>query len=130
MIPIFGKIVETIGGIVSKAVKDKDLAAKLTTEIQTGLMQHEASLVQAQASIILAEAQGHSWLQRNWRPILMLTIIAIVANNYLLFPYVQLFGGDAVVLELPERMWSLMTVGVGGYVVSRGVEKSVKTWKG
>lgn len=130
MIPIFGKIVETIGGIVSKAVKDKDLAARLTTEIQTGLMQHEASLVQAQASIILAEAQGHSWLQRNWRPILMLTIIAIVANNYLLFPYVQLFGGDAVVLELPERMWSLMTVGVGGYVVSRGVEKSVKTWKG
>ena len=130
MIPIFGKIVETIGGIVSKAVKDKDLAAKLTTEIQTGLMQHEASLVQAQASIILAEAQGHSWLQRNWRPILMLTIIAIVANNYLLFPYIQLFGGDAIVLELPERMWSLMTVGVGGYVVSRGVEKSVKTWKG
>lgn len=128
-IPIIGKIVDTVGGIVSKFIKDKDLAAKLAAELQTGILKYESDLVQAQASIVLAEAQGQSWLQRNWRPILMLTIVAIIANNYILFPYLQLFGGPSVMLDLPEGLWKLMSIGVGGYVVSRGVEKSVKSWK-
>lgn len=128
-IPIIGKIVDTVGGIISKAVRDKDLAARLTAELKSGILDYESDLVQAQASIVLAEAQGQSWLQRNWRPILMLTIVAIIANNYILFPYVQLFGGSAMMLDLPEGLWKLMSIGVGGYVVSRGVEKSVKSWK-
>lgn len=127
--PFIGQIVETVGGIVSKFVKDKDLAAKLSAELQTGILKYETDLVQAQASIVLAEAQGQSFIQRNWRPILMLTIVAIIANNYLLFPYVQLFGGDAVLLELPESLWNLMQIGVGGYVVGRSAEKAVKSWK-
>ena len=127
--PFIGQIVETVGGIVSKFVKDKDLAARLSAELQTGILKYETDLVQAQASIVLAEAQGQSWLQRNWRPILMLTIVVIIANNYLLFPYVQLFGGPTVLLELPESLWNLMQIGVGGYVVGRSAEKAVKAWK-
>jgi len=129
-IPLFGKIIETVGSLVSEFIPDKDLAAKLSAELQAGILKYETDLVQAQASIVLAEAQGQSWLQRNWRPILMLTIVAIIANNYLLFPYVQLFGGAAVMLELPEGLWNLMSIGVGGYVVGRTVEKSVKNYKG
>ncbi len=128
-IPIIGKIVDTVGGIISKAVRDKDLAARLTAELKSGILDYESDLVQAQASIVLAEAQGQSWLQRNWRPILMLTIVAIIANNYILFPYIELFGGRAALLELPEGLWNLMSIGVGGYVVGRSVEKSVKGWK-
>ena len=127
--PFIGQIVETVGSIVSKFVKDKDLAARLSAELQTGILKYETDLVQAQASIVLAEAQGQSVIQRNWRPILMLTIVAIIANNYLLFPYVQLFGGPAILLDLPESLWNLMQIGVGGYVVGRSAEKAVKAWK-
>ena len=61
----------------------------------------------------------------------MLTIVAIVANNYLLAPYVNaLFGsGTAPMLELPEELWTLMQLGVSGYIVSRGGEKMIKHWK-
>jgi hypothetical protein len=27
-------------------------------------------------------------------------------------------------------MWTLLTVAVGGYITSRGVEKGIKIWKG
>jgi len=81
---------------------------------------------QLQTQIIVAEATGQSWLQRNWRPILMLSIVGIVVNNYILVPYLQLFSIPAQVLDLPERLWSLMTMGVGGYVVGRTGEKIVE----
>ncbi|MBI9081627.1 MAG: hypothetical protein JEY79_18045, partial [Pseudodesulfovibrio sp.] len=51
-------------------------------------------------------------------------------NNYLLVPYGELFfPGSVKVLELPEALWELMKIGVGGYVVGRTGEKMVKEWK-
>jgi hypothetical protein len=85
--------------------------------------------IDAKAQIIVAEAQGQSWLQRNWRPMLMLTIIAIIANNYVIYPYITLFGGTATILQLPAELFTLMTIGVGGYVVGRTGEKMITTWK-
>ena len=84
---------------------------------------------QLQTQIIVAEATGQSWLQRNWRPILMLSIVAIVVNNYLLVPYLRLYNVSVTLLDLPERLWDLMTLGVGGYVAGRSAEKIVETWK-
>jgi hypothetical protein len=59
----------------------------------------------------------------------MLTIVGIVANNYLLVPYMQMIGAQAVMLDLPERLWNLMTLGVGGYIAGRTGEKIIETWK-
>ncbi|HBJ76264.1 MAG TPA: hypothetical protein DDY86_12495 [Syntrophaceae bacterium] len=83
-----------------------------------------------QAKVLIAEIAGQSWLQQNWRPILMLTIVAIVANNYIFVPYMQLFGLHAIILDLPEKLWNLMTLGVGGYIAGRTGEKMISTWKG
>ena len=134
-IPVVGAIVEKILSLIDKAVPDKDLAEKLKMETQTQLLGLDYSVLEkeldARAKIITAEISGESILARNWRPILMLTIVAIVANNYLLFPYINLFyPGAALKLELPDALWNLMSIGVGGYIVSRGAEKVVTTWKG
>ena len=84
--------------------------------------------LEGRVEIMLAEMSGN-WLQRSWRPILMLVCIAIVANNYIVYPYLSLFWEHAPVLELPNQLWSLMELGVGGYVVGRSVEKGIKEWK-
>ncbi|RMF59282.1 MAG: hypothetical protein D6748_06790 [Calditrichaeota bacterium] len=130
-IPVIGPIVEKIVGVVDQAVPDKDLKEKLKTQIQSELLKLDYSAlekeIEARAQIIVAEAQGHSWLQRNWRPILMLTVVAIIANNYIIYPYLSMFTDKAVVLELPDQLYTLMTVGVGGYIVGRSGEKIVKT---
>ena len=77
------------------------------------------------AQVLNAEMQGN-WLQRSWRPILMLSLVLIVINNYLLFPY---FPDTFTMLELPDKLWNLLTIGVGGYVAGRSVEKAVKIYK-
>ena len=133
VIPVVGPILEKVLGVVDKAVTDKDLQTKLKAELQSQIMQLDYTSVdkevEARAKIIVAEAQGHSWLQRNWRPILMLTVVAIIANNYFLYPYLSMFTTKAVILDLPKELYTLMTVGVGGYIVGRSGEKMVQKWK-
>jgi hypothetical protein len=132
-IPIVGKILSGVLDLVDQKIEDKDKAAALKAELakvfEAGDLSRFVSLVEAQSKIILGEVQGESWLQRNWRPLLMLVVVAIVANNYLLFPYLSLFTDKVVVLDLPEKLFNLMTVGVGGYIVGRSAEKGLKTWK-
>ncbi len=81
-------------------------------------------------NIIEAEAKSSHWLTANWRPLTMLTFVVIVANNYILYPYLALFWPDAPVLEIPPDMWDLLKIGLGGYVVGRSVEKTAEVWKG
>lgn len=100
------------------------------TELTQKTLEADNAVRQMQTNIIIAEATGQSWLQKNWRPLLMLVIVTIVANNYIIVPYIQLFGVQAVMLDLPDKLWNLMTLGVGGYIAGRSGEKIVTTWKG
>ena len=75
------------------------------------------------AGVVQAEAKSEHFLTANWRPITMLAFVAIVVNNFIVYPYLSLFWADAPMLEVPEHMWSLLQIGIGGYVVSRGAEK-------
>lgn len=129
----FGAIIPMLTGAVGRAVDnlipDKAKAAELQAAITTELIKSGNTELQGAVDIIKAEAQGESWLQRNWRPILMLTIVLIIANNYLIKPYITaLFGVELPLLELPNRLWDLMTLGVGGYVTGRSLEKVAETW--
>lgn len=133
-LPVIGTVVEKLFGVIDQAVEDKDAANRLKAEIQTKLMTLDYSALEtemkARAEILTAEITGQSWMQRNWRPILMLTIVAIVANNFIIFPYMDLFGVKATALALPDRLWGLMEIGVGGYIIGRSGEKMIKTYKG
>ena len=128
-IPVIGKILDKGLGIVDKLVLDKDEAEKIKAAIKAQILinDHEenVALLKAQSEIILAEARG-GWLQRNWRPMLMVIIMAIVANNYIVVPYASMFTERVAVLDLPGALWGLLTTGVGGYVVGRSVEKILK----
>ena len=128
--PIIGKVLETSLGIVDQLVPDKDLAAKIKAGIAQSIEDNAAKLDLAGASIVKAEAAGESWLQRNWRPILMLTIVSIIFNNYVLAPYLSLFTDKVTILDLPGGLWALLNVGVGGYVAGRSGEKIAKIVKG
>lgn len=132
-IPVVGDFFKGLFGVIDQAVEDKDEANKLKAQIesivQNGDIEKFKTDMEARSKIVIAEAQGQSWLQRNWRPILMLSIVAIVVNNYILFPYLSLFTTKVVVLELPSALFNLMTVGVGGYIVGRSGEKMIDKWK-
>tara|TARA_R100001443_G_scaffold115728_1_gene134177 strand:+ start:949 stop:1314 length:366 start_codon:yes stop_codon:yes gene_type:complete len=111
--------------------EDKDKAAAIERELSMQLMMNSATVEKAAADVILAEAKSDSWLASSWRPILMLVITAIVAWNFLFAPLIELavvlITNDQIPLaiDLPSELWTLLTVGVGGYVMGRSGEKIV-----
>ncbi|WP_053228477.1 3TM-type holin [Spirochaeta cellobiosiphila] len=98
--------------------------------IQSQMLSYEAEVLKAQRDVLVAEAQGQSWIQRNWRPCLMMVIIAIIGNNYVLLPYLSLVLGKAPKMEMPPELFNLLSIGVGGYVVGRSGEKIALNLKG
>lgn len=92
-------------------------------------MQQQGALTELQerVKVVVAEAQSQSWLANSWRPITMLCFVAVIVNNYILFPYLHLFGAPAVVLDMPVAVWDIIQLGLGGYVVGRTVEKTAAT---
>jgi hypothetical protein len=126
---LFAPVVSLVETVVDRIIPDKTQAAALKAAITTELLTLRQAEIRAAADVIIAEATGESWLQRNWRPLLMTVCIAIVANNYILFPYANLFFSTGLALELPEPLWNLMSIGVGGYIVGRSGEKMVKAYK-
>jgi hypothetical protein len=123
MLNFITTLVGSLFSVVDKVVENEAERQKLKTKIQELVLSNQLKELESAAKIIVAEAQGHSWLQRNWRPLLMITIVAIIANNYLLVPYMNALFGTGIMLDLPQELWTLMTVGVGGYVGGRSLEK-------
>lgn len=123
-----GEAVKGLGGLAKDlrtVVKGYELKPEHKVELEGILSKIDNALVSAQSAIVTAEAAG-GWLQRNWRPMLMTLFGVIIFNNYIIHPYVSLFfPGNSVMLEIPEAMWGLLKIGVGGYVVGRSLEKAV-----
>lgn len=131
MIPaLITALTPVLGDVLRRVLPDEDSARKAETAVIQALDQRRHELDLAAAAIIRTEAQAEHPLTAQWRPVLMLVITAILANNYLLAPYLELLTGVTVMLALPERLWDLLTIGVGGYVVGRSAEKSVALWRG
>ncbi len=75
-------------------------------------------IVDAQSKVLVAEAQSGSWLTRSWRPIVMLSFAGILVYTFWVGPMF-----DLRVVDLPKDMWTMLQVGLGGYVGGRSVEK-------
>jgi hypothetical protein len=73
---------------------------------------------------VVAEPEGQGWMQRNWRPSLMFVFMAILVYQYLVGPILTAFGLGVPPVYLPPEFWTLMTIGVSGYIGLRSVEKS------
>jgi len=124
-----GKLLDSIFGTVDQLVEDKDLANKIKFELQTKVLDLLKTEIEAARDVLMAEINSDSYLAKNWRPITMLVFVTIIANNYILYPYLQLFFESGAMLDIPPDMWSLLKIGLGGYVVGRSVEKGVKIFK-
>ena len=93
----------------------RNALAGMQNTISMAYLEYESEILKSKASIIMAEAQGGSWIQRNWRPVTMLTFLLLVVMDS--------FGWLAS--PLADEAWVLLQIGLGGYVVGRSAEKVV-----
>lgn len=92
---------------------------KLRNEAAAKLLDYESKLVDAKSKVILAEAQGQSWLQRNWRPLMMVWFAFLLGCFW--------FGiiPKNMTQETINNLFTLLQIGIGGYIAGRSAEKIV-----
>jgi len=110
-------LIPVIGSVIEKIAPDKDAAAKMKHEAILALSERRSDIEKAAASIIQAEAASSSWLASSWRPITMLTFVALIVSRW--------FGWSAPNLSEAEALalWDIVELGLGGYVIGRTAEK-------
>ena len=111
---------------IEKSVPDKDLQAKLKSDLQTQLLQSNTQELQAAAKIVEAEAKA-GWFASSWRPLLMYVMIFILIINYIIAPMVKAVFGVSIGFDLPTDVFTLLQIGLGGYVVGRSAESVART---
>ena len=111
------KVFKQVGDVVDSLFTSEEERLNARNEIFKVLQDAQLELQKMQTEIIVAEAKGN-WLQRSWRPILMLAFGFIVIYVKFVAP---LFGLPIPPLE--NEFWNLLQLGIGGYVVGRSAEK-------
>lgn len=129
MINLITTLLPVVGSVLDRILPDQVERDKVKAELQTQMLAHSATIEKAAAQVVVAEAKGESWIQRSWRPITMMSFVTIICNNYIVVPWLNTFGYPSTFLEIPPDMWTLLQIGLGGYIVSRGAEKGIKNWK-
>jgi len=127
-----GSVVDDVIGAVGKAAdrlftsdeerqKAKRLMRKVEARMQDRLLEVKEQLIQRRGDAVKAEIEGESWLQRNWRPLVMLAFAGLVGAYWL----------GLAPADLPQyavvQMYGLVKLGLGGYVIGRSAEKVVRT---
>ena len=110
-------LVSAVGEIVDRLTLPGREKKQLETDILQLLIAVEEKTITEQAAAIREEARGN-WLQRSWRPIVMLVFtLIILAGTFLNLP----------ILADTSRFWDLLEIGLGGYIIGRGSEQLVST---
>lgn len=132
--PLLGKIAAgPVLEIIDKLVPDADLKTRLKAEIGTSLARRDIALVAARREAVLSELRSDSWMTRSWRPALMFLLMMFLLFFGLIVPLMELVAGEPLPLEprldrIPDPLWNLLALGVGGYVGGRTVEKIAAQW--
>lgn len=108
-------LVSAVSEIVDRLTLPGREKKQLETDILQLLIAVEEKTIAEQAAAIREEARGN-WLQRSWRPIVMLVFtLIILAGTFLNLP----------ILADTSRFWDLLEIGLGGYIIGRGSEQLV-----
>jgi len=122
MLNLIGPIAGALFKTVDKVIDNKGEADKIKQDIQQRIIAGELKELEGAAKIIQTEAQG-GFLQRNWRPIMMLVFAGLMVAHW--------FGFTAP--NIPESvqnsLLNIILVGIGGYTIGRSGEKIADRFK-
>jgi hypothetical protein len=116
-----GEILDRMLGKVDQLMTSDEERLTLRNEIERvridfakQILDAEMEVMRKRTELIAAEAKGESWIQRNWRPVTALTFLVLIVLHHL----------GALSIAITDQMWDLLQIMIGGYVVSRGIEKA------
>jgi hypothetical protein len=117
LLPILGQIGKTVAGNLFPDPKDEIERQRVTNEVNLAVLAQAGAIERAASENIKTEAASQHWLAANWRPLTMVTFVVLIVARW--------FGYAAPELAPEEylKLWDIVELGIGGYVVGRSVEK-------
>lgn len=114
--------------ILDAHVQDTELRRKLAAEFEQQTLAHLARATELGSAVVLAEVQSEHWLTRSWRPLLMIVLMGFLVLAGLILPLADLMAGRHLPFEprwqmLPSGFWDFLSIGMGGYIGGRSLEK-------
>ena len=109
---VLQNVIGEIGDIVNRLSVSSKEKQKIQEEIQSLVYRYKSELVREQAAAVGEETRGN-WLQRSWRPIVMLAFALVILSGMFM---------ESTLLSDNSRLWDLLEIGLGGYVIGRSGE--------
>jgi hypothetical protein len=114
--------------ILEAYVADVALRRKLSAEMEQQVLAHLTRAAELGQSVVMAEVQSEHWLSRSWRPMLMLLLMGFLLLAGLILPLADMIAGRVLPFQprwqmLPQGFWDFLTIGMGGYIGGRSLEK-------
>ncbi len=122
-----GTIIDDLHTSGEEKAEAKQKLAALEAATMLSLAEVGKAFVEAQRDVIVAEAKGESWIQRSWRPVAMLVLLGLIV--WTVIP-ASIFDLELQWDAIPDKAWGLLTIGIGGYIGARTVEKVVRMKNG
>lgn len=130
MLAIITALLPLITKVFDKAIADPNERAKAQEEVTKALLENQAAIFEGMKAVMVADAQSESPLTRNARPIVVYWSLSVIS----LIVFAAAFGFAGPILDalkaVPDKLWDLMTYGIGAYVLGRSAEKAVTNWRG
>lgn len=109
-------------------IADQTLRRTLAAELEKQAVGYFTRNAELGAGVVLAEVQSEHWLSRSWRPLLMLLLMGFLVLAGFALPLADAIAGRTIPFEprwqaLPQGFWDFLTVGMGGYIGGRSLEK-------
>ena len=128
-----GRVVSRVFDIIERAqarkAKREVLEAELREAVADAMRDYGEAVIAARRDVILAEAKGDNWLQRNWRPLVAVSFAFVLLFYGLFLPIaVDWFGLPPVRVGDALLGWIMTSVNIaiGGYIGGRSLEKIAK----
>ncbi len=109
------ELVDNLHTSDEERLQAKQQLLQIQTAVSLQLLEYEQNIMESKHSVIIAEATSDGWLQKNWRPVTMITFLGLAVADS--------FGWLAS--PLAPQAWTLLQVGLGGYVIGRSAEKAI-----
>jgi len=107
------QLVDDLHTSEEERLQSKERTLNMYIDAMESGLDYEMKQMEAKAEIVLAEAKSEHWLTSTWRPITMLTFVALVVLDQT----------GVLAFRLAGEAWTLLQIGLGGYVVGRSAEK-------
>jgi Holin of 3TMs, for gene-transfer release len=112
------------GTLIDRLIPDQGARDQARLQLLEMAQRGDLQRIAAQAAIIRTEAGSGHWLAANWRPLCMLTFAALIVARWMGWSAPGMTEAEAL------KLWNIVELGLGGYVIGRSAEKIVPSLLG